>query len=189
MALKLIKQNLEEDNNKLWWGLSAPLLLRGYMIEIKNFIDADLYSVFKLTHENARDSAIDNYNINHTYWATHVINWVNQYKNGKALFKIAFKENNIVGFLIAVPTQWHYSEDIYLELKEVIVDESLSLMDKARIVKQFAEIAEQEARQAGLAGVSAFSIRDNSKSYSNFLCRKLGWTPCSGAKKIFAEES
>jgi len=155
------------------------------MIKYRKFKREDLFYIFEITHNNARQPTIKNYRIDDAVWAANVLNWIKQSEDNNAVFHVAIKNDKIVGFLIALPTSWQYSEDVYLEFKELIVDESLSRTDKARIVMEFADIAEEEARKADLRGLSAFSIRDNSQSYSNFFCKRLGWTPCSGAKKIF----
>lgn len=155
------------------------------MIKYKDIKRSDLFYVFELTHNNAREPTIEGYTIDDAVWAASVLSWLDASERGEAVFKLAFYEDKLAGFLVGLPTSWHYSNDIYLELKEVIVDESLSKSNKVRIVKEFAEIAEEEARKNGLKGLSAFSIRSNSQAYSNFFCKRLGWTPCSGAKKIF----
>jgi len=157
-------------------------------ITYKNFLDENLFHVYELMYNNAKDKAIDNYETNHKIWAANVIHWADLLEEGKAVFKLAFKDNKLIGFVIGVPTVWQYSNSFYLDLKEVIVDETLSQTNKIRVVTKFSELAEMEAKRMKLKGLSTFSIRDNSQAYANFFCKRLGWTPATGAKKIFSEE-
>jgi hypothetical protein len=124
------------------------------MIKYRNFKREDLFYIFEITHNNARKPTIENYRIDDAIWASNVLGWVKRAEDNNAVFQVAIKNDKIVGFLIALPTSWQYSEDVYLEFKELIVDESLSRTDKARIVMEFAEIAEEEARKADLRGLS-----------------------------------
>ena len=154
-------------------------------MNIRNATRDDTFHIIELAYYNAIETPIDGYKVDHTVWIAHIMKWLLQSEIEDTLFKVALVDDKIVGFLIGVPTSWHYSDDVYLELKEVIVDESLPKITKAKLVLRFGKIAEEIAQEAGLKGVSAFSIRDNSESYSNFFCKKLGWTKAAGAKKVF----
>ena len=144
----------------------------------------DIVDVINLAHRYL-DLAIDGYRLDKAVWINHILGWLGQSEKDEALFQVAYDGDVLQGFVIGVPTSWHYSEDIYLDLKELFVDEDLPKIKKAKLVLEFTQIAEARARKAGLRGLSAFSIRDNSDSYGNFFVNKLGWTKAAGAKLIF----
>jgi hypothetical protein len=144
----------------------------------------DIVDVINLAHRYL-DLAIDGYTLDKAVWITHVLTWLHQAENGEAFFKVAYDGEDISGFVIGLPTSWHYSADVYLELKELFVNEDLSQISKAKLTLQFTEQAEVYAKERDFKGISAFSIRDNSAAYANFFCNKLGWTKATGAKKIF----
>lgn len=155
------------------------------MIKYRKFKREDIFYILELAHLNAKDTVIEGYRYDDMEWGANVMSWAFGSEKDEVFFYVAIKKDKLVGFFIGLPSTWHYSEDKYLEFKELIVDESLSQTDKARIVIEFEAIAEEEARDTGLKGLSAFSIRNDSQSYANFYTKRLGWTPCSGAKKIF----
>ena len=144
----------------------------------------DITDVIELANRYL-DLAVEGYTLHKPTWIQHVLNWMGEAQEQKALFQVAYDGDKILGFMIAIPTAWHYSPDVYLDIKEMFVDEDLSKIKKAKLVLKFTNFAEERAREAGLKGISAFSIRDNSDSYGNFFCNKLGWTKVAGAKKIF----
>ena len=144
----------------------------------------DIVDVINLAHQYM-ELAIDGYTLDKPVWITNVMTWLAAAENGEALFKVAYKNNEIQGFMICIGVSWHYSQDVYLDMKELFVNEDLSLREKMELVMEFTKIAEDRARELGLKGISAFSIRDNAQSYANFFCRKFGWTKAAGAKKIF----
>ena len=154
-------------------------------MEFRNATRNDYFKIVELAYYNGIETPIEGYEVDHTVWCAHVMGWLLKSELEDTTFRVAYKDDKLAGFCIGVPTTWHYSEDVYLELKEVIVDESLPKITKAKLVMQFAKTAETIAREAGLKGVSAFSIRDNSEAYSNFFCGRLGWTKAAGAKKVF----
>ena len=144
----------------------------------------DIVDVINLAHRYLH-LAIDGYKLDKAIWITNVLTWLSEAEKNSALFKVAYVGDDIAGFMIASPVKWHYSDDIYLDIKEMFVDEDLPKVSKSKVVLKFTKEAEEKAREAQLKGVSAFSIRDNSESYSNFFVKKLGWTKAAGAKLIF----
>lgn len=144
----------------------------------------DVVDVIKIA-EDVMHLRIDNYRVDKPIWVQNCLHWVNQADKGEAFFKVAYEDDQIMGFCVGTPVVWHYSNDLYLDIKEVIVEESLPQLTKAKLVKQLTQLAEKEARDSGLKGISAFSIRDDSQAFANFLVKKNGWTATAGAKKIF----
>lgn len=144
----------------------------------------DIVDVINLAHQYM-ELAIEGYKLDKLVWITNCLTWLAQSEQEHALFKVSYDGDNLRGFMVGTPVSWHYSEDIYLDIKEMFVDEDLPAITKAKIVLQFTKVAEEKARENNLKGLSAFSIRDNSQSYANFFINKLGWQKASGAKLIF----
>ena len=155
------------------------------MINYTNATTDDLFKILELGYKSGIEYPIEGYKVDQAKWTEHIIAWLRSSLQGECFFELAWKDDTLLGYVIGVPTMWHYSDDIYLELKETLVDEEQPQKIKAIVVKKLAEHAEHAAREGGLKGVSAFSIRPNSTSFANFLCNHLGWTPAAGAKKIF----
>ena len=155
------------------------------MINYRNATKDDLFSILELGYRSGIEYPIEGYKVDQAKWTKQVIAWLEASLKQQVYFKLAFINDYLSGFVIGVPTVWHYSDDVYLELKEVLVNENLPLSKKAVVIKRLVELAESDAKNVGLKGMSAFSIRPNSTLFSNFFCRKLGWTSASGAKKIF----
>lgn len=144
----------------------------------------DIVDVINLAHQYL-DLAIDGYKLDKAIWITNVLSWLGEAEANRAIFKVAYGGGDIQGFMIGLPAQWHYSDDTYLDIKELFVDESLPKITKAKLVIEFTQHAEEAAKKEGLKGLSVFSIRDNSQSYANFFVNKMGFTKATGAKRIF----
>ena len=144
----------------------------------------DIVDVINLAHRYLH-LAIDGYTLDKAVWITHVLTWLNEAERGKALFKVSYDGDDLRGFAIATPVSWHYSQDVYLDIKELFVDEDIPQIAKAKLVLALTKAVEERAREEKLAGIAAFSIRDNSNSYANFFVNKLGWSKAAGAKLIF----
>ena len=143
-----------------------------------------IVDVINLAHQYLH-LAIDGYKLDKCVWITNVLAWLHQAELDDAWFIVDYDGDHLRGFAIGVPTSWHYSQEVYLDIKELFVDEDLNQDTKAEIVGAFARRLEREARLSGYAGCSAFSIRPNSSAYANYFVRKLGWTRASGAKLLF----
>ena len=151
---------------------------------IRDVRHEDVVDIIRVTHDNI-DMAISGYRVDKPIWIQNCLHWIHQFDKGEAFFKVAYDGDKFLGYCVGLPVTWHYSNDLYLDVKEMQVDESLPLLTKAKLVKELTQLAEKEAKDNGLHGISAFSIRDNSMSFSNFLVKNNGWTVTAGAKKIF----
>lgn len=155
------------------------------MIRYRDVEHNDVVDIINLTRQYGDPAVIEGYRVDYKVWIQEMLRYVDQADSKNAVFKVAYDDDTLLGFIIGCPGQWHYSTDLYLDLIEVITEEALSPHEKAEIIMELVRLCEEEARKAGLKGLSVYSVRDTSKAFSNFFTKRLGWHELHGAKLIF----
>ena len=155
------------------------------MIRYRDVEHNDIVDIINLTRQYGDPAVIDGYRVDYKEWIKACVGYIEQADAKNAVFKVAYDDEALLGFIIGVAGQWHYSTDLYLDLIEVITEEAMQPFEKAEITMELIRLCEEEARKAGLKGLSVYSVRDTSRAYANFFQKRLGWTPLHGAKKIF----
>ena len=77
------------------------------MIRYRDVDHNDIVDIINLTRQYGDPAVIDGYRVDYTEWIKACVGYIEQADAKNAIFKVAYDDETLLGFIIGVGGQWH----------------------------------------------------------------------------------
>lgn len=157
---------------------------------LKRIEDNDLIDCILIMKSSTIDVDFVGYSENQRAWITYFAGLIKQSQTTPNIIVHGiFEDNKLLGFMSAATFESYYDEKVIMDVKDCIVDESLSQLKKAKTVAKLFDNMIEHTKKHGGKNWRADSIRpyDESFKYAEFLRKRYGCAIHFSARGVINE--